>query len=257
MATHSVLPVLLVAALTSAVVSGAVVAWTTRAIDEPAPPGAAVAPRVPAADGLPDAGAEMATLQALRLELAAVRGRLDALEARAAATSRVPAEDWITREELAAALAALRRGPGPPSVDGPRGSPNADSQQRQFQQQVAQALDAIQKETVAKKFAAAAGQLEDRLADLGKLLALTPHQTVEMRAILTARDASDRELVALWQQDADASRIAEHKLATAQRFDDEMQRVLTAEQLANWRDSQGGGSKPKPAPAATAAPGKR
>lgn len=228
---------LLTTVLASAVTAAAVAFVMSRPADDTTPPA-----RTDAAPVLPPAAAarpDSAELAALRDEVARLRSRLAALEAGRGIEERAPADGYVTRSQLDAALAA-RPGAGAPAT-----APLAAGAivTPEFQQQVAAALKAIDAEQIAKKQAALANQLEERVAALTKSLGLSAHQGAELRAILTARDEDDRALLALWKEGADPAVVGERKVAMAQRFDGELARVLSPVQLATYRDLETGGKK--------------
>lgn len=223
--------------LASAVTACVVALSVARPADDTTPPARteAAPAAAPATAPRPDHG----DLAALRDEIAALRSRLAALEAVHGTGERAPADGYVTRSQLDAALAARpAAGPAATTAAAPGGTVTPE-----FQQQVAAALKAIDAEQIAKKQAVLASQLEERVAALTKTLRLSAHQSAELRAILTARDEDDRALLGMWKEGADPALVGERKVAMAQRFDGELARVLSPAQLATYRDLETGGKK--------------
>jgi hypothetical protein len=220
------------------VVLAGVTAWTTTVLLRPSgePPAVEALGDGSAAvrgveDG-PDAAA--ARLASLQQQVEELQARLAELErARRAAPVR-GVVDAVTAADLEALEARLVR-----SFEQARPLVAASSEP-EFRDRVAVAIDALQKQRVEEKVYARHEQLDQRIAGWTEALGLDGYQQEQVRTILATRDQREQELMRLWREGAEDEALGDAKSRMQQEFDGELERVLSADQLTRYRESQQG-----------------
>ncbi len=181
----------------------------------------------------------VARVDALVEENRELRERLATIELRpaTASTKRAPIEGFVSQLEFEAfreeVLAALE------DRTLPAGEVDTGLKAR-----IADALTTIRKEETAEKIRGyqekRAQRLEDDLVRMEKWLELAPHQVDGMRTVLLTQYQREEEQMRLWEEGQDPELVGERKREDGERFNADLQLVLTPEQLETFWDAISG-----------------
>ncbi|MEM7205125.1 MAG: hypothetical protein AAF628_33030 [Planctomycetota bacterium] len=222
------------------VVGGATAAFTTLLLVDSMRGTREAAPAGRTAPGTPTLEARMSErLAALQRQLRELRQRLDMLESRPAPAPRRPVGELVSptdlesfKEEVRQSLATSKTGSAPPQL---------------LKTQVAEALASIRKdeavERVTKGAAKRREQLERRLDGMTQWLGLDARQIDQMRAVLTASDERDQDVIRMWRAGVDDEVLGQAKESNRQEFVDSVATVLTPAQLQAFQADEDGEGK--------------
>jgi len=231
-------PLLLLVQVVLAAVAGALAAgFLVMTLAERAPAEREPAPeRQVSNDAPPDAWMQ-STLEQLRDENRALRARLTALEQRPAPAAREPAGDFVSR----AAFTAFEQEVRAWMVTEPAIAAPLDlSEAPELHDEVAAALKTIRKDEAVEKAMKAndaqTEKLEERVGKVAEWLTLNTYQSDEVREILRAKDAREREIIESWKRGDDDEALARLKHENAVTLFGEFERVLGPDQLAKLEE---------------------
>ena len=172
-------------------------------------------------------------LEALRNENQDLWERLVALEARQTSTTRTPVDPGVSAEEFEEfkknVLVSLAQ----------RGDPDAGP--HEMKSWVADALEAVREEEAVERRQRneelTARKQEGRLMALRDKLGLSDYQVDEVRTAFVAQEERNQELVRVWREGTtDDATLGETKRANADAHQADLERVLSPEQLATYRE---------------------
>jgi hypothetical protein len=176
------------------------------------------------------------------MQLEQLREQVARLEAQMADSNRKPAEGYVTRTELDAALDQL--GSADSGMEWGGALPTDDAS---FRQGLVEAVRTVEKERASKKLEAdrlsRVERVDRDVASVGKLLDLTPSQEDNLRNALLVSYEREEQVLALWREGASDEMLGTVKQANDELLQSELGAFLTEEQLGMFNSLAVGGGK--------------